>query len=106
MESGQLMVALTNALSFHLSLIRGVIRYMINFFGFCYKDGLTVGGRVLFQFGKLHFKLANPFAPLPLQELHHYCGFVRPSTLHCYSASSLYLLCLPHNINVTGSRVP
>src|SRR5680860_1159608 len=61
---------------------------------------------ILFQVGKLYFKLANPFAPLPLQEFHHYYELVRPSTLHCYSASRVYLLCLSLNINVTGSRVP
>ena len=37
---------------------------------------------ILFQVGKLYFKLANPFAPLPLQELHHYYELVRHLTLH------------------------
>jgi len=37
----------------------------------------------------MYINLANPFAPLPLQELLHYYELVRPYTKHRYFASSL-----------------
>ncbi len=49
---------------------------------------------ILFQVGKLYFKLASPFAPLPLQGLHHYYGLVCPCMALRYSAFGLFPLCI------------
>ncbi len=49
---------------------------------------------ILVKVGKLHFLLANPFAPFPLQELPHYYGLVCPCMMLRYFASRVNLLCI------------
>jgi hypothetical protein len=49
---------------------------------------------ILVKVGKLNFILANPFAPFPLQELHHYYGLVCPYMMLRYFASRVNLLCI------------
>ncbi len=48
----------------------------------------------------MQITLANPFAPLPLQELHHYYGLVRPYTALRFTAFKLFLLCISLSIAV------
>jgi len=47
-------------------------------------------GSSLLQLAVSDNKLANPFAPFPLQELHHYYGLVRhPWQLRCSASWTL-----------------